>query len=179
MLTTICNIRGMVLRLLIVFLLVACSPSDRNIRTYSDATQVWQTVSRDTEVFRDGEDHISARAIVLQKDDSVQYYLSFSVLRGGPNGPLLRSMTHDGTVLDYRKHDRLNAFCIDRCHRAEIGAVTFTQAGFRQAANDGMAIEIDGLKRNYTTVIPARLFWDALLVARLIDPVKTSVNGFP
>ncbi|MFT4743640.1 MAG: hypothetical protein ACI91Z_001616 [Yoonia sp.] len=169
----------MVLRLLIVFLFAACSPSDRNIRTYSDATQVWQTVTRDTEVFRDGKDHISARAIILQKDDTVRYYLSFSVLRGGPNGPRLRSMTHNGTVLDYRKHDRLNAFCIDRCHRAEIGAVTFTQAGFRQAANDGMVIEIDGLRRDYTAIIPARLFWNALSTAGLIAPVKTPVNGFP
>ena len=57
----------MVLRVLIVFLLAACSPSKRNIRIYSDATGSWQTVSRDTEVFRDGEDHISARTIVLQK----------------------------------------------------------------------------------------------------------------
>ena len=169
----------MVLRVLIVCLLAACSPSERNIRTYSDATGSWQTVSRDTEVFRDGEDHISARAIVLQKGEAVRYYLSFSVLRGGSNGPRLRTMTHNGTVLDYRKHDRLNAFCIDRCHRAEIGAITFTQASFRQAANDGMVIEIDGLRRNYTTLIPARLFWDALSTAGLINPVKTPVNGFP
>ena len=77
-------------------------------------------------MFHDGEDHISARTIVLQKDEAVRYYLSFSMLRGGPNGPHLRRMTHNGTVLDCRKHDRLNAFCIDRCHRAEIGAVTFT-----------------------------------------------------
>ena len=169
----------MVLRVLIVFLLAACSTSEPNIRTYSEATQVWQTVTRDTEVFRDGKDHISARAIILQKDDTIRYYLSFSVLRGGPNGPRLRSMTHNETVLDYRKHDRLNAFCIDRCHRAEIGAITFTQASFRQAANDGMLIEIDGLRRNYTALIPARLFWDALSTAGLIDPVKTPVNGFP
>lgn len=169
----------MVLRVLIVFLLAACSPSKRNIRIYSDATGSWQTVSRDTEVLRDGEDHISARTIVLQKDEAVRYYLSFSMLRGGPNGPHLRRMTHNGTVLDCRKHDRLNAFCIDRCHRAEIGAVTFTQAGFRQAANYGMVIEIDGLRQNYTAIIPTRLFWDALSTAGLIDPVKTPVNGFP
>ena len=41
----------MVLRVLIVFLLAACSQSKRNIRVYSDATGSWQTVSRDTEVF--------------------------------------------------------------------------------------------------------------------------------
>ena len=46
-------------------------------------------------------------------------------------------------------------------------------------ANDGMVIEIDGLRRNYTTLIPARLFWDALSTAGLINPVKTPVNGFP
>ena len=51
--------------LLALILLSACTPSDRNLRLYNDQTGIARTVSRDTEVFRDGRDHINDRAIIL------------------------------------------------------------------------------------------------------------------
>ena len=53
--------------LLALLLLSACTPSDRNLRLYNDQTGIARTVSRDTDVFRDGRDHINARAIILEK----------------------------------------------------------------------------------------------------------------
>ena len=72
---------------LVFSLLVACAPSDRLQRRYSHETQVWHTVSRDAEVYRDGVDHVMARTIILEIDGEARYYLSLSFLRGGPNGP--------------------------------------------------------------------------------------------
>lgn len=162
----------MVFRLIIMGLLAACSPSDRNIRHFSQDGQVLHTISRDTEVFRNAKDHVLARAIILQRHGSVRYHLSLSVLRGGPNDPQVMSITQSDRALDYVMNDRLRMFCIDHCHKAEVGAITLSKSAFRRAANDGMVIKIHGRHRDYPTKIPARIFWDALTAANLLAPAK-------
>ncbi|MFT5066307.1 MAG: hypothetical protein ACJAXK_003218 [Yoonia sp.] len=64
----------MVSRLIIIGLLAACSPSDRNIRHFSQDGQVLHTISRDAEVFRDAKDHVLARAIILQRHGTISRY---------------------------------------------------------------------------------------------------------
>lgn len=162
----------MIVRLFCLFLLAACAPSERLQRSYAQTTNVWQTVSRDTEVFRDGRDHVLARAIILEGGDDTAYYLSLSFLRGGPNGPKIRTVTQDNLKLDYKRHDRLNAFCIDHCHKAEVGQICLTKTQFRTAANHGMILQVDGLRRNYALDIPSRLFYTALVAANLLDPMR-------
>lgn len=129
-------------------------------------------MSRDTEVFRDGEDHVSARTIILEGDGEVAYYLSLSFLRGGPNGPKILTVSQDAQRLDYVRHDRLNVFCVDRCHKAEVGQIRLTQEQFRTAADAGMILQVDGLRRDYTAVVPARLFSSALKAANLLAPLR-------
>uniref|UniRef100_UPI00404778FF hypothetical protein n=2 Tax=Yoonia sp. TaxID=2212373 RepID=UPI00404778FF len=165
-----CESGGMLARLLFFILLAACAPSERLQRSYSPETNVWQSMSRDAEVFRDGEDHISARTIILEGDGEVAYYLSMSFLRGGPNGPRILTVSQGAQRLEYVRHDRLNAFCIDRCHKAEVGQISLTQDQFRTAAVAGMILQVDGLRRNYTAVVPARLFSSALKAANLLAP---------
>tara|TARA_R110002051_G_scaffold14460_7_gene46885 strand:+ start:8104 stop:8604 length:501 start_codon:yes stop_codon:yes gene_type:complete len=162
----------MLARLLFLIFLAACAPSERLQRSYSPETRVWQSVSRDTEVFRDGEDHVSARAIILESNGEVAYYLSLSFLRGGPNGPKILTVSQDAKRLDYVQHDRLNAFCIDHCHKAEVGQIKLTKNQFRTAGNEGMILQVDGLRRNYTSVVPARLFYSALETANLLAPLR-------
>lgn len=129
-------------------------------------------MSRDTEVFRDGEDHVSARTIILEGDGEVAYYLSLSFLRGGPNGPKILTVSQDAQRLDYVRHDRLNAVCVDRCHKAEVGQIRLTKDQFRTAADAGMILQVDGLRRDYTAVVPARLFSSALKAANLLAPLR-------
>lgn len=155
-----------------LILATACSPSDRNIRHFVPQTQISQTISRDTEVFRDGKDHISVRTIVLQGHGKVGYHLSLSVLRGGPNAPIILSMTSQGEPLAYERHDRLRTFCIDHCHKAEIGAVSLSKSTFRTAANQGMTIMVHGLRRNYIATVPPHIFWTALDTAGILAPTK-------
>ena len=162
----------MLARLLFFILLAACAPSERLQRSYSPETRVWQSMSRDTEVFRDGEDHVSARTIILEGDGEVAYYLSLSFLRGGPNGPKILTVSQDAQRLDYVRHDRLNVFCVDRCHKAEVGQIRLTQEQFRTAADAGMILQVDGLRRDYTAVVPARLFSSALKAANLLAPLR-------
>ena len=92
--------------LLALILLSACAPSDRNLRLYNDQTGITRTVSRDTEMFRDGRNHINARAIILEKAGQTRYHLSLSVLRGGPNGPRLLALSENEKSLCYQSHDR-------------------------------------------------------------------------
>lgn len=162
----------MLVRLLCFLVLAACAPSERLQRTYSDDTDIWQTVSRDTEVFRDAKDHVLARAIILEGGGEIRYYLSLSVLRGGPNGPRILTVAMNGEVMDYTPHDRLWTYCIDHCHRAEIGQIRLTETQFRQAANDGMLLDIDGRRRNYPAEVPARLFYNALQAGELLEPQR-------
>ena len=165
----------MLIRLALVFsLLVACAPSDRLQRSYNHDTLIWHTVSRDAEVYRDGVDHVLARTIILEGGGNTRYYLSLSFLRGGPNGPKILTIQHDGQPLPYVRYDRLNAFCIDHCHKAEIGQIQLTKDAFRRAANDGMSLQADGLRRNYPLHIPARLFYRALQAANLLDPTRAA-----
>ncbi len=159
---------------LVFSLLVACAPSDRLQRRYSHETQVWHTVSRDAEVYRDGVDHVMARTIILEIDGEARYYLSLSFLRGGPNGPKILTIQQDGQPMPYVRHDRLNAFCIDHCHKSEVGQILLTKDAFRKAANDGMTLQADGLRRNYPLHIPARLFYRTLLAANLLDPTRAA-----
>ena len=162
----------MIFRLACLILLMGCAPSDRLLRTYTDATRVWQTVSRDAEVFRDRKDHVLARTIILERDGQVRYYLSLSFLRGGPNGPRIREVSAGGQPLAYVRHDRLKAYCIDHCHKTETGQIALTRAAFRQAANDGVILQIHGLRRNYDAQIPARLFYSALEAANMLEPTR-------
>ncbi|MFT6121257.1 MAG: hypothetical protein ACJAXK_003219 [Yoonia sp.] len=69
-------------------------------------------------------------------------------------------------------NDRLRTFCIDHCHKAEVGAITLPKSAFRCAANDGMVIKIHGRRRDYPAQIPASIFWDALTAANLLAPTK-------
>ncbi len=150
-------------RLLIALILLsACAPSDRNKRHFVDHAQMFQTVSRDTEVFRDGRDHVNVRAIILEKQGTHRYYLSLTVLRGGPNGPHIQAMQHNGKTVPYQRHDRLQTFCIDGCHKAEVGAITLTRAAFEKAAATGMTITIDGKRRDYLARVPSIVFANAL-----------------
>ncbi len=162
------------MRLFCLFLLAACAPSERLKRSYAQETDVWQTVSRDTEVFRDRTDHVLARAIILEGGGEVGYYLSLSFLRGKHNGPKILTVTHEGRPMPYVMHDRLRTVCIDHCHKAEIGQIRLTQAQFRAAGNEGMTLQVDGLRRNYTAVIPARLFYSALQAAKLLEPMSNT-----
>ena len=148
--------------LLALILLSACAPSDRNLRLYNDQTGITRTVSRDTEMFRDGRDHINARAIILEKAGQTRYHLSLSVLRGGPNGPRLLALSENEKSLCYQSHDHLSTNCIDRRHKAEISAITLDQSAFLRAASDGMNIDIDGTRRNYRAQVPVYIFASAL-----------------
>lgn len=166
----------MLVRLFCLFLLAACAPSERLQRSYAQNTGVWHTASRDTEVFRDRKDHVFARAIILEGGGEIAYYLSLSVLRGGPNGPKILTVTQDGQLMPYVMHDRLKTFCIDRCQKAEIGQIRLTQTQFRTAGNQGMTLEIDGQRRNYRAVVPARLFYSALQAANLLASTQNTVQ---
>ncbi|WP_458790217.1 hypothetical protein [Yoonia sp. MH D7] len=173
MLTNLRDCGVMLLRLFCLFLLVACAPSERLQRSYVHNTDVWQTVSRDIEVFRDRADHVLARTIILEGGGEIAYYLSLSFLHGKRSRPQILSVTQDGRLMPYELHDRFSTFCIDHCHKAEIGQIRLTQAQFRTAGNEGMALQIDGVRRNYTTNIPARLFYSALQAANLLESGHT------
>lgn len=161
----------MLVRLALVFsLLVACTPSDRLQRTYAHGTDVWQTVSRDTEVFRDDDVHVLARTIILEGGGETRYYLSLSFLHGRGARPQILTVSQDGNLLPYEMFDRLRTFCIDHCHSAEVGQIPLTITQFRRAANEGMTLEVDGKRRDYLAQIPPRLFYSALQVANLLEP---------
>lgn len=144
---------------LLLICLAGCAPHDRN-QWHDGATK--HIVSRDTEAFRDGKDHINARTIILVRGRYRRYYLSLTVLRGGPNGPRLRAMHQNGQELAYQVHDRLRRFCIDHCHKSEIGAINLSALAFETATRDGMKNSIDGKRRDYQIVVPARLFRSVL-----------------
>ena len=145
--------------LLLVLCLAGCTPHDRNQWHNGETKRI---ISRDTEVFRDGKDHINARTIILERDGYRRYYLSITVLRGGPNGPRVLAMYENGQKLAYTMHDRLRLFCIDHCHRSEIGAINLSATAFETAARAGMKIFIDGKRRDYPIVVHARLFQSVL-----------------
>lgn len=148
--------------LLALILLSAYTPSDRNLRLYNDQTGITRTVSRDTEMFRDGRNHFNARAIILEKAGQTRYHLSLSVVRGGPNDPRLLALSENEKSLCYQSYDRLSTDCIDRRHKAEISAITLDQSAFLRAASDGMNIDIDGTRRNYRAQVPVYIFASAL-----------------
>lgn len=155
---------------LLLSLLAACTPSDRLQRTYAHDTDVWHTVSRDAEVFRDRDVHVLARTIILEGGGETRYFLSLSVLHGRGARPQIVTVSHDGTLMPYAMHDRLRTFCIDHCHSAEIGQIPLTITQFRVAANDGITLNIAGKNRDYTAKIPPGLFYSALQAANLLEP---------
>lgn len=163
----------MLVRLVCFILLVSCAPSDRLQRTYAPANGVWQVVSRDTEVFRDGSDHVLARAIILEGGGEAGYYLSLSFLHGKGNRPVILSVTMNGVPMPYVMDDRLSTYCIDHCHKTEVGHIRLTKTQFRTAGNEGMTLVVDGLRRDYLAVVPARLFYTALQAAHLLGPVSS------
>lgn len=160
----------MLVRLASLILLLACAPSGRLQPSYVHQTDTWQTVSHDAEVFRDGGDHMLARLVILEHAGAVRYYLSLSFLHGRSTGPQILSVTHGGKKLDYVRHDRLRAFCIDHCHKAEVGQIRLTQNQLFTAAKAGMTLQIDGLRRNYTAQVPAQLFSSAMNAAHQREP---------
>lgn len=161
----------MLVRLVLMIpLLVACTPSDRLQRTYVQDTAVWQTVSRDWEVFRDDDVHFLARSIILEAGGETRYYLSLSFLHGQDGRPQIETVAMDGRILPYKMHDRLRTACIDHCHDVEIGQIPLSLTEFRTAANDGMTLQIRGKRRDYLARIPARLFYSALEAANLLEP---------
>lgn len=162
----------MLVRLALFILLVACTPSDRLQRTYGETNGVWQTVSRDTEVFRDDTDHVLARTIILESGSETRYFLSLSFLHGKGNRPRILSVEMNEQPLPYMLHDRLRTFCIDHCHAAEIGQIRLTAAQFRTAANGGMILSVTGKHRDHAPNVPARLFYSALQAANLLEPVR-------
>ena len=99
---------------------------------------------------------------MLEQAGPTRYHLSLSVLRGGPNGPPLLALSENEKSLSYQSHDRLSTDCIDRFHKAEIGAITLDQSAFLRAASDGMNIDIDGTRRNYRAQVPVYIFASAL-----------------
>lgn len=148
--------------------LMGCEPSDRLQRTYSHRTQIWQTISPDQEIFRDGRDHVSVRALILDDGGSTRhFFLSISVLRGGPNGPIIETVTSDGVPLAYRRLDRLLTACVDGCHKAEIGVVELSERAFMRAAMEGMQITMDGRRRYYEGDVAAGIFASAWRAAGL------------
>lgn len=166
----------MLIRLAFFMLLVACTPSDRLLRTYNDDTGVWQTLSRDTEVYGDGQDHAIARTIILEAHAAKQYYLSLSFLHRRGSRPRILGITQDGRPLGYEMYDRFTTFCIDHCHKAEIGQIQMTQAQFKRAALSGMVLHITGQRRDYVAHVPARLFASVLGAAH--QPEMTA-NALP
>lgn len=162
----------MLVRLVCFILLVSCAPSDRLQRTYAPTTGVWQVVSRDTEVFRDGRDHVLARAIILEGGGEAGYYLSLSFLHGKGNNPKAVSVAMNGVPMPYVMDDRLSTCCNDHCHKTEVGHIQLTKTQFRTAGNEGMTLVVDGLRRDYLAVVPARLFYTALGGAHLLAPVS-------
>jgi hypothetical protein len=155
----------MIRLILIVGMMTACAPSDRNISRFAGETQVWHTVSADAQVFRDGHDSVLARTIILDQRGKRRHYLSLSVLRRGPNGPQVLTVSQDLRPLPYVMHDRLKTNCTDTCHKTEIGAILLTQQAFSHATKVGMTIRIDGLRRNYLATVLAAIFRDSLTVA--------------
>jgi len=162
----------MLIRALILILLAGCAPSDRQIRQLNSGTQVWHSVSRDAEVFRDRKDHVLARTIIMEKQGVTRYVLSLSVLRGGSNRPQILHVMNGDVPLPYVRHDRLSAHCIDHCHKTEVGSITLDKSTFRNAANDGLRLRIIGHRRDYTTSIPANIFWHALETAGRLGPTR-------
>lgn len=161
----------MLVRLAPIFsLLVACTPHARLQRTYAQDAGVWQTVSRDTEVFRDRDVHVLARTIILEGGGETRYYLSLSVLHGRGSRPQIVAVSNDGNVMPYQMHDRLRIYCIDHCHSTEVGHIPLTITQFRVAANAGMTLNVQGKRRDYRAQIPPGLFYSALQTANLLEP---------
>ena len=161
----------MLIRLdLIQHLLVAWSPSDWLQLTYVHETGIWQTVSRNMEVFRYRDVHVLARTIILESGGQTRFYLSLSVLHGRGARPQIVTVTQNGDMMPYEMHDRLCTFCIDHCLSAEIGQIPLTITQFRMAANEGMTLKVADKHRDYFVQIPSRLFYSALQTANLLEP---------
>lgn len=155
---------------LILSVLCSCAPSDRLQRSYAHGSDVWQTVSRDTEVYRDRDVHVLARAIILEASDETRYYLSLSFLHARGARPEIMTVSQDGLAMPYQMFDRRRTYCIDHCHSVEVGQIPLTVTQFREAANDGMTLDVTGKHRDYPAQIPSRLFFSALQAANLLEP---------
>lgn len=108
-------------------------------------------------VFCNRKDHIETRTIILEYLGQTRYYLSMFILRYGPYGPRIIAMKSAGKPLKYKRIDRLLFYCTDGCHKTKAGVITLTPPIFNQAADTGMTIAADRVRRRYQAQVPAHI----------------------
>lgn len=92
--------------------------------------------------------------------------IELSISRDDLNYPKIDEVWSYGRKLTYRKIDRRRRFCEPVCRREERGQIILSQTGFAQAAETGLAFEIQGRRGTYDGSIQAFHFQRVLAQLR-------------
>ncbi len=154
-----------------LMLLAGCMTTAPDVVSgYSVHSQRGFVLARPEQVSRDADSLVLASPAVEQRDGRTIWSVQTSVVRNGPNYPIISEVWSFGAELDYHKRDRRRGPSVIRCLREEIGEIRLTRTQFSEAAVDGFTFELIGRRGNYSGTIPASAF------RRILDRIGIPVT---
>ena len=149
-----------------VILLWACTPVNRPGSTeFNPHTGVATARSAEFSFYPAPRQIVVLTAAILSAGKARRYVVLTRVSLAGPNFPNLSGAWRAGRALDYKRIDTRYGGCIDLCKREEVGAISLSEAEFRDASREGLQFQLAGPRVAYTLVLPATAFAEALALA--------------
>lgn len=134
---------------------------------FSVHTQRGFVVAKPQLLSEDADSYVLASPATETSGSQTRWTIQTSVVRKGPNFPIIQEAWSFGQRLSYHKRDRRRAPCRTSCLREEVGEIALSETDFRTAARDGFAFQLIGRRGSYSGHIPADAF--RLLLDRLDD----------